>query len=531
MNREPDVVPKLSVHGLRKRYPNGVLANDDVSLQVAPAEVHAILGENGAGKSTLLKMLYGLEAPDAGHIELDGRRCRFQNPAQAIAAGVGLVPQHPQLLPSMTVAENIVLGTEPRRAGLLDIRRAQQETLALSQRYGLTIDPQAPVAALAAGQQQRVEILKALRRGARLLLLDEPSALLGPQETQELFASLKALAGAQLTVVLITHKMAEVRQVCDRFTVLRGGRVVGQGRAAQFDDESIAGMIVGRPLHSARVVRVDARGRAPRVQARNLSLARPRGRPELWDVSFDIAAGEILGIAGVEGNGQDRLADVLSGLCAPTGGSACIDGRVFTGRGVHHARQARVGWVPEDRLHGGVAPSLSLADNGMALDYRHAPLSRWGLLRRDTIRQRARRLIEQFDIAVMDDQAAAGTLSGGNMQKLVVGRELLARPVFLIASQPTRGVDVGATQALRRAIVALRDQGAAVLLLSADLDEIFELSDRMAVLFEGRLVAHFMADTVSPPELGRCMTGMASASETRATLASGFSVRAEDSAP
>lgn len=516
--------PLLRLHQLTKRYANGVLANDAVSLEVAAGTVHALVGENGAGKSTVLKMLYGLEQPDAGRIELAGRAQIFRRPADAIAAGIGLVPQHLHLWPSMSVAENIVLGSEPTRGPWLAPARARSEVVVLARQYGLAIDPDAAVGGLAAGAQQRVEILKALRRGARLLLLDEPTALLTPQEAHALFGSLRALVAQGLTVVLITHKMAEVREVCDGYTVLRGGRVVGAGTAALADSARIAEAIVGRALVPSSVERVDARGRPPRLKVRGLSLLRPRGRAELTELDFDVAAGEILGIAGVEGNGQNRLADVLTGLAAPSLGEACLDGRRFTGLAVRQVRRHGIGSVPEDRLAGGVAPSMSVADNCAALDYGVPPLSRFGLLNLPAMRERARQLMRRFGVAARDEQVAIGSLSGGNMQKVVLGRELLAKPRLLIASQPTRGVDIGAAQGLRRAIVELRDAGAAVLLLSADLDEIFELSDRIAVLFEGQLVAHFRAGQVTPGDVGRCMTGLAGEARAAARLDSPLTV-------
>lgn len=513
-------VPKLAIEGLTKRYGNGVLANDAVSLQVAPSTIHAIVGENGAGKSTVLKMLYGLERADAGSILLDGRVCHFRRPADAIAAGIGLVPQHLKLIPSMTVAENVVLGAEPVRGLWLDRSQMRAEVLALSRQHGLAVDVDARVDTLAVGAQQRVEILKALRRGASLLLLDEPTALLTPQETQALFQSLRALAQAQLTVILITHKMAEVRAVCDSFTVMRAARVVGGGRATECSEAQIAEMIVGRTLAAPHVQRVDARAMPARVKARNLTLLRPGGRPELLDVSFDVAPGEILGIAGVEGNGQNRIAEILGGVCEPTLGGASMDGVTFTGQGARHARTCKVGHVPEDRLHGGVAPSMSIAENCAALDYRAPPIAKRGVLNLHVMRQRGREMIERFTVRARDEAVQIGTLSGGNIQKIVVGRELLAQPRFLIANQPTRGVDLGAAQSLRQEIVGLRNTGSAVLLVSADLDEVFELSDRIAVLFEGRIVAHFMADQVSQQVVGRYMTGLQSDDNCAALLGS-----------
>ena len=501
-------VPLLAAEGLRKRYPNGVLANDGVSLALHAGEVHAIVGENGAGKSTLIKLLYGLEQPDAGEIRIDGRPRRLRSTAEAGAAGIGLVPQHLELVPSMTVAENVVLGAEPMRGPLaFDAAQACRLTEALAQQHGLAVDPRARVSTLAAGAQQRVQILKALHRGARVLLLDEPTALLSPPEAEAMFDSLRRLVQAGLAVALITHKLAELRAVAQRFTVLRAGRVAGAGRPAEVSDDALCELIVGHALPASTVRRVDARGRAPLLQVRRLSVARADGPPELLDVSLDLCGGEILGIAGVEGNGQNRLADVLAGLCAPSRGEVLMGGAPLAGQGARHARTLGVGCVPEDRLHNGVAAHLSIADNMAVTGYHRPPMSRRGLIDLAIWRERGRQLIERFGVRAPGELAAIGTLSGGNMQKLVLGRELAAGPRVLIASQPTRGVDLGAAEALRRELVALRDAGAAVLLISADLDEILALSDRIAVLFQGRLVAHFAAGQATPRTLGPYMTG------------------------
>ena len=520
------LVPRLVVRDLVKRYANGVLANDGVSFEVFDGEIHAVVGENGAGKSTAMKMIYGLERPDAGEIALDGQPRHFASPAESIAAGIGLVPQHLQLVASMTVAENIVLGAEPVRGlwRLFDRRRAEEMATELAGRHGLRVDVGAVVGDLSAGEQQRVEILKALHRGARLLMLDEPTALLSPQEADELFASLRTLVDHGLTVVLITHKLNEVREVSDRFTVMRAGRVVGSGRSLDHTQEQMGELIVGHRFETAQAARVDAQGARPRVQVRHLSVVRERGRAELADISLDIAPGEILGIAGVEGNGQQRLADVLSGLVAPSAGTATIDGEAIAGKGVRHARMLGVGCVPEDRLASGAAIGLSVAENTAAADYFRAPASRRGLLDMRFIRERARALIRDNQVRCRDEQVAIGTLSGGNLQKVVVLRELQLQPRFLVAAQPTRGVDVGAAQGLRRSLVALRDTGASLLLISADLDELCSLADRIAVLYEGRLVAHFAGGQVSPRQLGLYMTGLAEDNGARATLGAPFSV-------
>jgi ABC-type uncharacterized transport system ATPase subunit len=520
----------LRVEGLAKRYASGVQANAGVSLQVAHQQVHAVVGENGAGKSTLMKMLYGLEQPDEGSIFLDGRACRFRSPRDAIAAGVGLVPQHLELVPSLTVAENVVLGAEPRTGPLLDTRRACALTDMLARAHGLAVDPRARVAGLPAGVQQRVAILKALHRGARLLLLDEPSTLLTPQETEDLFGSLRQLLEGGLSVVLITHRLAEVQQASDAFTVMRAGRVVGSGASREVSRQRLAELIVGSVPPVPRVRRIDARGMQPRMQVRGLHLLRARSRPALAGLSLDVAAGEILGIAGVEGNGQDALSDVLGGRLAPSTGSVHVNGQPLAAGGVRAVRAQGVGSVPEDRLHGGVAPALSIAENLAALDYFRAPASRYGWLDRRFIAARARELMQRFRVSTADEQLPVGALSGGNMQKVVLARELSAAPRFLLVSQPTRGVDVGAAAALHDELVALRDGGAALLLISADLDEVFALSDRIAVLFQGRIVAHFRGGHVAQRTVGAYMTGLQADPAAAAMLDSPFTAATDPAA-
>lgn len=513
-------VPRLELRAVSKRYANGTLANDDVSLRVRRGDIHALVGENGAGKSTVMKMLYGLEQPSAGAILLDGAPLSLRAPADAIAAGIGLVPQHLQLVPSFTVAQNVVLGGEPARFGILNLGSAIAKVGELSRRFGLEVDPRAPVAGLSLGERQRVEILKTLYRGASIILLDEPTAVLTPSEAQALFVALRGLTRQGVTVLLITHKLSEVLQVSDRFTVLRGGRVTGQADAAAVDAGQLTEMIVGRPLAPLRVDRTVARGRAPLVSVRGIGVRGRDGEVRLDDISFDIAAGEILGIAAVEGNGQGLLADVLAGLRRPDTGGATVDGRAVTGAGVRAARAAGVGAIPEDRLHNGVAADMSIADNAIAGAYHRRPLSRFGWLDPGAAQAMASRLIERFGVAARGPGQIIGSLSGGNMQKIVLGREIDRAPRFLVASQPTRGVDLGAAQALRRSLLELRDSGAAVLLISSDLDEVLELSDRIAVLVRGRIVGHFNGGAEAAA-VGACMTGGDQAGAA-ATLAAPF---------
>ena len=471
---------RLELRAVGKRYPNGVLANDGIDLQLARGEIHALIGENGAGKSTLIKMLYGLEQPTRGAIVLDGRVVAFDAPAQAIRAGIGLVPQHVQLVPSFSVARNVTLGAEPARWGWLRHGAAARAVVALADRFGLAADPDALAATLSLGQQQRVEILKALYRGADLLLLDEPGAVLSPDEAQALFASLRTLADAGMTVLLITHKIADVLEVADRYTVLRGGRVVASGASQGASAAGLAAAIVGRPVAPAQRPPPLAAGE---VLLRVRGLTHATGAAECLNaIDLDVAAGEILGIAGVEGNGQGLLARAL--------GAA-----------------EQVALVPEDRLHDGVAPTLSIAENAIASTYRAAPLSRHGWLQPDAIDAATRAMIDEFGVVASGPEQPIGTLSGGNMQKIVLARALAAQPRVLVACQPTRGVDIGAARFLRQRLLALRAQGAAIVLVSADLDEILELSDRIAVLYRGAIVGHFRGEGAQACELAGYMTG------------------------
>ncbi|NRF69781.1 ABC transporter ATP-binding protein [Aquincola sp. S2] len=514
--------PLLDARGLSKRYPNGVLACDDVSISVQRGEIHAVLGENGAGKTSLLKLLYGLERPDSGSLLFEGRPRDFRSPAEALAAGIGLVPQHLQLVPSLTVAENLVLGAEPQRGPLFDRAAAIQVAEHAMQRHALGVPVRSRVGELSAGEQQRVAILKALHRRARLLLLDEPTALLTPVEAEALFNSLRSLVREGLSILMISHKMAEVRDVSDRFTVLRAGRVAGQGVSRGMSAPALAALMMGREIEPLQAPRVDARGRPARLALRELTVLRASGRPALDRVTLDIAGGEILGIAGIEGNGQAELADVLGGLRRPSHGALMLDGAPLAAGNPRAVRRQGLGRIGEDRLHDGVAPGLSIADNLAALDYRAPPMSRRGLLDRPALLQRARETLQDFGVVAPGAASPIDGLSGGNMQKLVLARELAAQPRCLVANQPTRGVDVGAAQRLHRALLALRDAGAAVLLLSADLDELLALSDRLVVLFEGRLVAHFAADAVSPRTLGLCMTGALGRGPVNARLGAPF---------
>lgn len=412
--------PALELRAVSKRYDNGTLANENISLTVQQGEIHAIVGENGAGKSTVMKMIYGLEQPTSGAILLHGEEIVLPDPRAAIAARIGLVPQHLELVDSFTVAQNVVLGNEPRKGLWLDRKAATAQVRDVAARFGLDIDPDARAGDLSVGERQRVEIIKTLYRSARLLLLDEPSALLTPQETDRLFAALRRLVSEGMTVVLITHKLAEVREVSDHFTVLRGGRVTGSAPSRQVGDAELAAMIAGRQIAPLQVNRANKSGGTPTVRVRNLDVLDVNGRPQLRKVSFDIAAGEILGIAGVEGNGQSALADVMGGLISPHGGEAAVAEHKITGQGARDARSKGIALIPEDRLHNGVAADMSIAENVISADYFKPPFSRTGWLDMRIARQTAQRMIERFGVSAQSPEVAIGRLSGGNMQKLVL---------------------------------------------------------------------------------------------------------------
>jgi simple sugar transport system ATP-binding protein len=496
----------LEARGLSKTYPNGTKAVEGVSFTLRRGEIHAVVGENGAGKSTIMKMLYGLEQPTSGEILLEGQPVRFTTPQDAIDRHIGLVHQHLMLIERLTVAENVTLGHEIMRGFFLDRMAMQTETSALAKRFGMDLNPAAQVKALAVGQKQRIEILKALYKGAEILLLDEPTAVLTPQETRDLFVALRGLVEIGMTVVFITHKLAEVKAVADRITVMRDGRVTGQVNAADVTPLQIAEMMVGRPVSYIAAPRRQPEGQ-PVVQVRNLTVIATDGHVEINNVTFDIWPGEILGIAGVEGNGQSALGKALIGLVDPAAGEGLIAGAVFTGQGVAHARSLGVANVPEDRIHDGIAAALSIEENFVAGHYRQAPFAQNGLLQLARITESARAMISAFEVKAQSEKAPIGALSGGNMQKVLLGREFAGNPRLLIAAQPTRGVDIGAAEGLRQRLIDLRDAGTAILLISADLEEVIALSDRIAVFCKGEIVGQFPSDTIEENELGLYMLG------------------------
>ena len=496
----------LEMRGIRKEFP-GVIANDDVSFDVRRGEVHALLGENGAGKSTLMNILYGLYRPDAGEILLDGKPVSFNSARDAIHAGIGMVHQHFMLIPVMTVAENIVLGVEPVRDGvLLDERGAEERVRELSQQFGLAVDPTALVSSITVGQQQRVEILKALYRGAEILILDEPTAVLTPQEAGELFAIVRSLQADGKSIIFITHKLNEVLEIADRITVLRRGKRIDTVSRQGATEEGLARMMVGREV----LLRVDKAPASPTdvaLDVKDLEVVDERDLEKVRGVSFSVRRGEIVAIAGVDGNGQTELVEAITGLRRIASGTVAVGGRAFEGHVTPRMMiDAGIGHIPEDRHRRGLVLEFNLAENIALHDYDKPPDSKRGWLYPARLVQRAARLIKEFDIRGGGPLTLARALSGGNQQKVVVAREVARNPVVLIAAQPTRGLDVGAIEYVHRRLVAERDTGRAILLVSLELDEVLSLADRILVMYEGRIVGEHAAGA-GEEEIGLEMLG------------------------
>jgi len=499
----------IELRNITKRF-GDVLANDRVSFTVGPGTIHAIIGENGAGKSTAMRIAYGFYTSDDGEILIDGQAREIRTPHDAIALGVGMVHQHFMLVEPMTVAENIVLGAEPGSAISLDLREAADEIRKLSDEFKLSVDPNATIESLSVGQQQRVELLKALYRHAQLLILDEPTAVLTPQEVEEFFAILRRMREQGKTIVIITHKLSEVLAISDNVTVMRDGRVVGDLKTPATNAAELARLMVGREV-LLRVEKPDAKAGAAILGARDLSIVGRDGSKRVDGVSFEVRAGEIVGIAGVEGNGQTELIEALAGLIPGShmSGEITFQGRDITRLDARKRKELGIAHVPEDRHRRGLLLDFSLAENTiLGVHYRKPAVSSNGVLLDERgIQRRAEQVIRDFDVRPPNPMLPARSLSGGNQQKLIIGREFELPPKLLLVSQPTRGVDIGAIEFIHRKIVAMRDGGCAVLLVSAELEEVTALADRLLVIHKGQIVGEVDPKVATSEEIGLMMTG------------------------
>jgi general nucleoside transport system ATP-binding protein len=500
----------IELRNITKRF-GAVLANDGVTIKVRPGTIHAIVGENGAGKSTAMRIAYGFYTADSGEILINGEPREIRNPHDAIAVGIGMVHQHFMLLEPMTVAENIVLGSEPGSAVSLDLKKAAAEIRRVSNEFGLSVDPNATVETLSVGQQQRVELLKALYRHAQLLILDEPTAVLTPQEVEEFFVILRSMREQGKTIVIITHKLSEVLAISDDVTVMRDGKVVGEVKTSETNAAHLAKLMVGREV-LLRVEKPDANPGAAVLSVKDLTIGTRDGTKRLAGVSFEVRAGEIVGIAGVEGNGQTELIEAVAGLIpgSHVSGTINFDGKNIANLDARKRKELGIAHVPEDRHRRGLLLDSSLAENTiLGVHYRRPAVTGPGgvMLDEKAIQRRTEQVIRDFDVRPPNPALAARALSGGNQQKLIIGREFELPPKLLLVSQPTRGVDIGAIEFIHRKIVALRDSGCAVLLVSAELEEVTALSDRLLVIHSGQIVGEVDPKVTSNEEIGLMMTG------------------------
>lgn len=499
----------LEMQHIMKIYSNGVVANEDVSLELKKGEIHALLGENGAGKSTLMKVLFGIESPDQGKILLNGQETTIRSPQDAIEKGIGMVHQHFMLVPSLTVAENIILGVEPRKGKLfIDMKQAIKAAKEIAEKYNFDIDVTARVEEIPVGIKQKVEILKALYRGADILILDEPTAVLTPQETEELFVQLEKLRDDGRTVIFISHKLDEIKRICDRATIMRNGKSMGTYEVGAISTSDMSRLMVGREV-VLKFEKNPPKRKGTMLQVENLSAYNAQGVQKVRDLSFELRGGEILGIAGVEGNGQSELVDALTGLSNRYTGTIWLKGEDIRKESIRGIREKKLAHIPEDRMASGCAAHLNIQENMFANQYMDPKFSGRFLLKTKAIQARCQELIREYLVKCKSQKQEVGMLSGGNIQKVIVAREFSTGPDVIIANQPTRGIDVGATEFIRKKLLEFRDAGCAIILISADLNEIFSLSDRLAVMYKGRFSGLFdQVEQVTEEELGQYMLGL-----------------------
>lgn len=501
--------PILEMRNITKVYPNGVVANHNMNFSACEGEIHALMGENGAGKSTLVKIMFGIEAQDEGDIYLNGQKVKIENPQHAIRLGIGMVHQHFMLVPSLTVTENIMIGIEPKKNGIFfDYASARKQTLAIAEKYKLMVDPDARIADLDVGKKQKVEILKALIRGAKILILDEPTAVLTPQETDELFTQLNYLKQDGHTVIFISHKLNEIKDICDRITIMRAGKGVGVYQVADVTKEDISRLMIGREITS-KIEKTKSQPAETVLKVRDMVVKDSDGVTVVNKVSLSVRKGEILGIAGVEGNGQREFIDGITGLAPFQAGSVSIDGIPTEKMNIHQLRNVGMAHIPEDRMTFGAVKEASIEDNLISERYYTKEYSNKVFLRFDKIKQLSDTLIDQYKILTGSSKTPVGTLSGGNIQKVVAAREMSANPHILISDQPTRGIDVGAARFIHTKLIDMRDEGKAILLVSADINEVLNLSDSLVVFCDGEISAYFEdASTITEDELGLYMLGI-----------------------
>jgi len=499
----------LSMQNITKVYPNGIVANNRVNFSIRKGEIHALVGENGAGKSTLMKILFGLESPEEGEILLNGKKLHITSPNVAISSGIGMVHQHFMLVPSLTVAENIVLGSEPRKGKLfLDMDKAIKMAEDLAEKYNFDIDVKAHVKDIPVGTKQKVEILKALLRGAEILILDEPTAVLTPQETEELFKELIILKEKGHTIIFISHKLQEVKHFCDRITIMRNGRSMGVYDTKDVTEEDISRLMVGRDV-ILTVTKDKAKPKEVVLKVRNLTFVNEFGKKALDNISFSVRNGEILGVAGVEGNGQRELVETVTGLLKCGKNKVLIEGQDISVLGIKEIRNLGTSHIPEDRMTYGVAENLTIEQNLISNTYNQKELNKGLLMDVKKIVETTLGLVKDYKIKCNSPKQTVKMLSGGNIQKVVVAREFATEPKLLVADQPTRGIDVGATEFIRNKLVELRDDDSAVLLVSADLNEVMELSDSLIVMYDGKIAAYFEdTDKITEVDLGLYMLGV-----------------------